>query len=112
MTRRWMRFLGLVLWLGGIVSEVLAQHGGTQPGGAQSTNPSTGAPSSQASGSGVSLPGLFYVNAEWGTLGLPPANKKRTVLCYKLQYTNSSSQPFVLEPIPIISKADPRPSLA
>lgn len=80
-------------------------------GGSPSQN-SAGGSGQQASGpGGSSLPGLSYTDHDWPyLLKEPPANRSRVVLCYKLKYSNSASQPFILEPIQPV-RAGAKPSM-
>jgi len=73
--------------------------GNGQSGQRGQQSPGNSAAPSGASSSG--LPGLSYELSSWRDhLTLPPLPaRKRVVACYKLVYGNSSSQPFVLQPV-------------
>lgn len=74
--------------------ELLAQKPQGPPGAGPAGAPVGGAPG----GGAASLSGFSYTPTEWKRFtNLPPAKKK--VLCFKLRYGNSSSQPFILEPV-------------
>lgn len=67
--------------------------------------------SSATQGGGGPLPGLSYADHDWPQLlKAPTVNNGRVVLCFKLKYTNSASQPFVLERVPA-TLADGSPSI-
>jgi hypothetical protein len=87
------------------VSVVLAQGKGSQ-------GSSGGAPSAQAPAP-AGLQGLSFSKSQWPTyLTKLPSDKHLVVICYKMAYTNSVSQPFVLQPTPSISyKSDPNRSV-
>ncbi len=87
---------------------IMAQKGGGGSGGQQASG---GSGAQGATGGGGSLPGLSYADHDWpALLKTPPVNKSRVVLCYKLKYGNSNSQPFILQPIPGAAR-DGKPSM-
>ena len=90
-----------------LVAPAFAQKGGGQAG-SQPNQQGSQASQGQSSqgGSGQGLPGLTYAVDEWPLLGLPDVKgpvktftEGRAVICYKMAKTNSSAQPFVLQPL-------------
>ncbi len=78
---------------------VFGQKPGAGGGSASQNNSGGGGQQTTGGSAGSSLPGLSYTDHDWPyVLKAPPANKSRVVLCYKLKYSNSGSQPFILEP--------------
>ena len=69
---------------------------------ANAQGPGKGSQSSSNSPTAASLQGLSYEKSAWSQqLGQPPAGAN-AILCYKLEATISSSQPYLLRPVQTI----------
>jgi|GEM_PF-1193042 len=82
------------------------QGGGKSQG---SPNSNTSSQSSQSSGGGTgSLPGYSWAQDSWRTkLMMPPTDSDSRLVCFRLVYTYSATQPFLLEPMTVGPKEAP-----